>query len=204
MKRMALVLAAVLAAAPAAGASFDDPSWPCVQRKVVHLSWGMMWTGMPIDDALGDWRDDPEIRRLAPVLALRRTPMDRAESLIARFAEDLDTARDRRLALLFKGAFSLIDRERAEIVGGIGRYAEKQTSLAASIDTMRTDLARLEAIESPDFDQQDRIEELRDTIKWNTRIYDERRQSLTHVCESPVILEKRAFSLARAIMAHLP
>jgi hypothetical protein len=35
-------------------------------------------------------------------------------------------------------------------------------------------------------------------------VFDERKQSLTYVCESPVILEKRAFAIARAIMRHLP
>ncbi|MFK8252159.1 hypothetical protein [Ancylobacter terrae] len=34
---------------------------------------------------------------------------------------------------------------------------------------------------------------------WDTRIYDTRTQAVTAVCESPVILEQRAFALARAI-----
>ena len=100
----AAVLATALGAAPALAASSDDPTWPCVQRKVPNLSWGMMWTGMPIDDSLGDWRADEAVARIAPELALRRTPMEEAEAMIARFAEGLDDEAGRRLALLFKGA----------------------------------------------------------------------------------------------------
>lgn len=204
MRSAAILALALLTALPAAAASSDDPSWPCVQGKVERLSWGMMWTGMPLDGSLGDWREDAEIARLAPVLAARRTPMDEAKEKITAFAEGLEEAPERRLALLFKGVFELIDGERREIVDGVARYAEKQTALADKIDAMRVELDELEALEDPSFDQQDRIEELKDEIKWSTRIYDERRQSLTYVCESPVILEKRVFALARAIMTHLP
>ena len=201
----ALLLAAVLAGPVAAAPGSGDPDWPCVQRKVPNLSWGMMWTGLPIDESLGDWRADPAIRDLAPVLAVRRTSIEEARERIAGFAEGLkgDEAA-RRLALLFKGVFGLIDDERSKIVSGITRYAQKQTALAESVDEMRAELAELEEVAEPSFDQQDRIEELEDRIKWSTRVYDERRQSLTYVCESPVILEKRAFSMARAIMAELP
>jgi len=204
--RSALALALILGLPlPGLAADFSDPTWPCVQRKVVHLSWGMMWAGPPIDDSLGDWRADPAIARLAPTLAVRRTPMQEAEAMIARFADGLGSQdRARRLALLFKGVFELIDDERAGIVGGIARYSEAQLRLAERIDAMRVELATLDAAAESDFDQQDRIEELRDKLAWSTRIHDERRQSLVYVCESPVIMEKRAFALARAIMAHLP
>ena len=40
-------------------------------------------------------------------------------------------------------------------------------------------------------------------LLWDTRIFDEREQSLTYVCESPVLLEQRLFALAREIMAQL-
>jgi len=37
----------------------------------------------------------------------------------------------------------------------------------------------------------------------DTRIYDEREQSLTFVCEQPVLLEQRLFKIGREIMARL-
>ena len=38
---------------------------------------------------------------------------------------------------------------------------------------------------------------------WDIRIYDDRRGSLTYLCEQPVLLEQRAFTLARTIVSHL-
>ena len=201
-----LALMAGLLAAPAGAADFSDPTWPCVQRKVPHLSWGMMWTGRPLDDTLGDWRDDAQVAALAPRIAVRRTSMEEVRRRVAEFADGLGGEEEarRRLALLFAGAFELIDDARAEIISGIARYAEKQQGLADRIDARRIELAELQEVADPSFDQMDRMEALSDTVAWDTRIFDERKQSLTYVCESPVILEKRAFSVARTIMDHLP
>ena len=44
---------------------------------------------------------------------------------------------------------------------------------------------------------------LEDALRWDTRIHDERNAALAYVCESPVILEQRAFALAREIQTHL-
>ena len=38
---------------------------------------------------------------------------------------------------------------------------------------------------------------------WDMRIYGDRRSSLSYLCEQPVLLEKRAFVVAKAIAAHL-
>lgn len=200
----ALALGGVSLTQPKA-ADFSDPSWPCIQRKVLHLAPGLMWTGPVIDDSLPDWRADAEIDRLAPVLAARRTSMEEAEKMVADFAGRAGTgeAKNKRLTLLFAAVFALIDRERAEIIGGIGRYSQKQIGLEGRIDAIRDEIATLEAKENRSFDEEDALEELQDKLIWDTRIFKERQQSLTYVCETPVILEQRAFALARAIAGHL-
>ena len=47
----------------------------------------------------------------------------------------------------------------------------------------------------------------RDTLRaerdWDIRIFEDRRQSLVYLCEQPVLLEQRAFALARAIASHM-
>ena len=45
----------------------------------------------------------------------------------------------------------------------------------------------------------DRIEELQDALAWDIRVYKERAQALTFVCETPVLLEQRAFAIARTL-----
>ena len=198
------VLLLVLLPSFATAADFSDPDWPCIQRKVPHLSVGQMWVGPPISEQdLKIWRDDADVAALAPALALRRTSDEDVAALIETLAERLDEQREAKMTRLFAGTFALIERERSQIISGIGRYAKTQTALTAAIEKSQNKLTELLAIENPDFDTQDRIEELEDKIQWDTRIYKDRQQSLSFVCETPVILERRAFSIARAIMEKL-
>ena len=83
-------------------------------------------------------------------------------------------------------------------MAGITRYAHKQEALDGRIDEARHEFAALNAAEPKDFD---RIDALEEEIDWSTRIFQDRQQSLTYVCETPVILEQRAFALGRAIAA---
>ncbi|MEO0820420.1 MAG: hypothetical protein AAF074_08340 [Pseudomonadota bacterium] len=184
--------------------AFQDPDWPCIQRKVVHLSWGQMWAGPPLPEESSAWRGDAEVAALAGRLAARRTSLEEAEALVGRFAGGEDGAEEARVVALFAGAFALIDTERARIVRGIERLARRERARSERLDTLRAEHDTLEASAGPkEFDKLDRIDELADTIAWETRIYNDRRRSLQFVCESPVILEKRAFALARILMAAL-
>lgn len=199
---MATVLAITMAfCGTASAASYDDPDWPCVQRKVLNLSVGQMWAGPLIEEtAFKDWRRDQAVKKLAAVLAVRRTSDEEADALIKDFAAEQGTDKANKLALLFAGIFTLIERERSEIIEGIGRYARTQTALTKTIDADQNELTALKAAAEPNFDL---IEELEDKVLWESRIFKDRQLSLTYVCETPVILEKRAFAMARKIMGLL-
>ncbi|MEM7529761.1 MAG: hypothetical protein AAF416_19180, partial [Pseudomonadota bacterium] len=180
---------------------FGSTDWPCQQRKVRHLSWGQMWAGPPLPEDPSAWRGDEPVNRLVGVLAARRTALSEAEALVqALEAGEEGRDRDARLVALFAGVFQQIDRERARIVDGIERLSRRERSRAERIETMRSTLASLrQDVAKDDYDTLDRIDELEDEVTWETRIYEDRRRSLQFVCESPVILEKRAFALARLI-----
>ncbi|QDL94273.1 hypothetical protein FDP22_18730 (plasmid) [Paroceanicella profunda] len=188
---------AVLCAGAAPAADFKDPDWPCIQPKVGHISIGQMWAG-PLPE--GDWKADREVAALAHRLAQRRTSLEEAQALMSGFVQDGGPARREKLLLAFSGAFELIDHERSALIGGIARYARKQEALTGRIEAKQDDLYRLDALPEAERDA-DRIEELQDEIAWDTRIYRDRAQSLTYVCETPVLLEKRAFALARSVGA---
>ena len=202
MKRLELAAALLVASLlPAGAADFSDPDWPCIQRKVPHLSTGQMWSGPLIEDEdLSAWRKVDDVAALVPVLAVRRTSQEEADALIGAFAETAGPDRAEKLRLLFAGAFALIERERSQIIGGIARYAQTQTALSKAIEEAQNRLTELNKAAEPDWDA---IEEVEDKVFWETRIYKDRAQSLTYVCESPVILERRAFALARSIMAAM-
>ncbi|MEM0922089.1 MAG: hypothetical protein AAGI13_03535 [Pseudomonadota bacterium] len=181
---------------PERAQAFNDPNWPCAQRKVLQLSIGQVWSGpLPADGA--DWRADPKIAALAPILAARRTSMEEAESRISDFA----TGQGADLPLLFAGVFDLIERDRRRLIGGIERYAAQQRGLAEQIDVAQAALVEAKsATAEDDFDALDALEEREDKLLWDIRIYQDRNKSLTYVCESPVIIEKRAFALGRMIL----
>jgi hypothetical protein len=197
MKR-AVTAFAVLAALTGGALAQEDASWPCIQRKQPHLSIGQLWTGPLPDDATAELARRADIAALAQVLEQRRLSLEAAEAQIAAFAETADAA---ELTALFSAIFERIDAYRGEIISGIALYAQKQTTLSAQIEARRQRMAELEATASPDFDLID-AEEAK--LDWDTRIFTDRQQQLTYVCESPVLLEQRAFALAKAIAAHLP
>jgi hypothetical protein len=186
----------VFALAGGAGAE-GEPGWPCIQRKQPHLSVGQLWPGPVPDAGAEELARREDIAALAQVLEQRRLPVEEAEARIAVFAKDADAA---ELTALFLAVFGRIDAYRSQIIHGIGRYSEKQIALSAQIEARRVEMARLEAATDPDFDKIDAEEE---KLDWDTRIFTDRQQQLTYVCETPVILEQRAFSLAKAIAAHL-
>jgi hypothetical protein len=196
MKR--LLLAALLLGTPAIAGPSDDPSWPCIQRKQPHLSIGQLWPGPLPDDSAAELAQRPDIAALAQVLEQRRLSLPEAEAEIAAFAE---RASAEELTALFVAVFDRINAYRSRIMSGVARYAEKQVTLSAQIEARRAELTRLSAAPEPDFDKLD-AEEAR--LDWDVRIFTDRQSQLTYVCETPVILEQRAFALGRAIAAHLP
>ncbi len=186
-----LMPGAVLAAGPV------DPDWPCVQRRQPQLSPGQVWSGPPADDAIAARAAEPDVQRLAKLIAPRRTSMEEAAELVGAFAATADPA---ALTALFLATFGHIQKSRDRVMAGITRYAHKQEALDAHIKAQRREFDRLMAAESPDFDAIDKVEE---DIDWSTRIFQDRQQSLTYVCETPVILEQRAFAIGRLIADHL-
>jgi len=196
------MLGMVAASTGVEAATFDDPTWPCVQRKVSQLSIGQMWTGEILEPEQIAAADE-KLDVLAAALAVRRTSLEEAEQLVDDFAKAAGEDKAEKITLLFALVFERIDSERAELIGGIGRYAGKQAGLAERISKQGEELAKLEAKEDKSNDEFDRLEEIADQVDWDTRIFDERQQSLIYVCETPILLEKRAFALARMMMNHL-
>ena len=195
MKR--IIVALIIAAGPAWPAAGIDPDWPCIQRKQPHLSLGQVWTGPAPDDRIAELARDPRIEALAARLEQRRLPLEDAEAEIADFAAQAD---DAELTALMVAVFGKIEPDRKALIDGIARYGRSQVDMARRIEERRAAMAELESATDPDFDAIDAAEE---ALDWDQRIFTERQQSLTYVCETPVILEQRAFALGRAIASHL-
>ena len=103
------------------------------------------------------------------------------------------------MVALFAATFDHVEPARDRVMAGITRYAHKQAALeAADRGPAPPVRPRSKPLETKDFDRMDEVEK---QLDWATRIFQDRQQSLTYVCETPVILEQRAFALGRAAQA---
>lgn len=187
-----------LLAAPVAAAEPTVPDWPCIQVLVPELAVSQMWAG-PAPEG-GDRTDEGEVAQLAHQLASRSTPIEEAQDAIDRFADSLaPEERNAALARLFQDVLQQINQERSQIIAGIKRYTRRQQDLAEKIAKDSQELADLQPGTIPDAQTQ----ELLEARQWDLRVFEDRRRILTHICEQPVRLEQRAFSLSRAMQARL-
>jgi hypothetical protein len=199
---LGLVTAALLLASgmPPAAAQPADSDWPCIQRLVPELAFSQMWAGPHPDRVKDAASANGEIAELAHRLASRATPDDEAQAAIDRFAANLPAEeRNTQLGLLFDEVLQLINQERSEIIAGIRSYTRRQQDLAEKIAQDGRKLANLQPGTTPDAQTQ----ALLDERQWDLRVFEDRRRILTQICEQPVLLEQRAFSLSRAMQAEL-
>lgn len=207
IRTTALILLLSATATAALAQPKTDPDWPCVQRKVETLSPGQFWTGPDIA-AAGDWGSDNDAAVLAQKIASRRTDLSQVDPLLDTFAEKFGAdkdAKDKALTRVYAGVFEVINGERGKIMNGIARYAQGQRRMAERIRDEADKISQVkdspsqgDATELPK-DQTD----LETKFAWDRRIFQERSQSLTYVCEVPQLLEQRLGELAKRIQAHL-
>lgn len=193
-----IVAATFLAAAGTAHtASNTDPSWPCIQRKVPELSFGQIWNGPEMPASAKDWSNDKRIADLVADVAARRVPLADAQQQIRDFAASLPAnVAEEQLAMLVQGLFDHMDHERSEVIAGIGRYARHQLELAARLRKEASDVDALRAKPAADVNE---IVARTDRLTWETRVFEERVQSLTYVCEVPTLIEQRLYALAKTV-----
>jgi hypothetical protein len=193
---LAVVAAGVAWTGTAVAADPRYPDWPCAQAKVPELSVAAVWDGPPIDSLGESWKNDPQVRDLVAKLAARRTPIEEAQQSAAAFVTGSGTAKGEKAKVLFAGLFAALNQERVEVMNGIERLAQKEKELA---DKVRSDRAALGALQDqPDADAH-KLDDLSNQLQWGTRIFEERRKTIRYVCEVPTVIERRLFTLGRAI-----
>lgn len=199
---MALCLALLTLSSVSFASEEAHPDWPCIQRRVPVISAATMWSEPVLDpEKANDWRKDKAISELVKRLALRRVTIEEAGDLVEKFAMSLnDEERLQKLPLVFQGVLQSINKERAAIIRGIERFTRKQRVLADDVRKSRGELEKALA-EASDGPARDAAQQ---KLDWQTRIHKEREKSLEFVCESPILLEQRAFALAREIQYRLP
>ncbi|MCK5932550.1 MAG: hypothetical protein KAG89_10320 [Fulvimarina manganoxydans] len=170
-------------------------NWPCVQRKVETIQPAQVWAGPSLDTGK-DVALTPDMRALIDRAIARRISGEEAQQMVRDFLADIPDERKEAVGTaLFAEMLRRLNAERTQILAGIERYGSKQKALAAALRKKTAELGRLQR-EAKDITA---INDMREQVVWDTRIFDERRHSLTYVCEVPVLIEQRAFALGREI-----
>jgi hypothetical protein len=196
----AALVSLILLLAPAHAAAARDPDWPCVQVKVPEISPAAVWAGPPFDDVGTKWQDDPKIKDLVARLAARRTSLEDAQKLATEFLGSSAEHRRENGRLLFAGLFDTLNRVRADVINGIERYTRRQREFAERIRSQTLALRALQDQPGADAKQ---VEERAEQLQWDTRIFEDRRRTISYVCEVPVLIEQRLFALGRTIQQEM-
>lgn len=194
------VVAIACAAAGAKAADPRHPDWPCQQIMVPSLSVAAFWTGPSIENVSDAWQKDQAVQDLVLRLAARRTPIEEAEKAASAFISGTPDEKQRKAALLFAGLFATLNRERAQVMDGIERFARRQQELRAKIQAAVSELRQHQDAPNQDATAEDKLGQ---QVAWDTRVFDERRHTIGYVCEVPATIERRLFSLARSIQQAL-
>ena len=176
------------------------PDWPCAQAKVPEISLAAVWAGPPLDDAEDKWKNDPQVSALVEKAAARRLPLEDAQKAVAEFLAQPGTDKTATAKLIFAGLFEQLNGERASIMSGLERVTRKQRQAA---DKIRSDTIALQALQDASPRDQTKIEELGNTLVWETRIFEDRRRVVKFVCEVPTTIDQRLFGLGRTIQQEI-
>jgi hypothetical protein len=178
-----------------------DPDWPCQQIKTPTFSLASVWAGPELDLNSQTWRNESDVTDLATKMAQRRIPMADIESAIADIKAKAGPDAEVKLLRAFAAAFEDLSRQRSQIIDGLDRFGRRQKTLADRIRAESETVQKLSDEKSsgqatPGGDSQERLQ-------WDIRIFDDRRQTATYVCEAPTLIEQRIGEIARAVQKAL-
>ncbi|ATQ68292.1 MULTISPECIES: hypothetical protein [Methylosinus] len=203
MKPIIIVAASALLglAAPSVAQPRPSGDWPCRQVKVPSVAVAGVWTGPAIDDAAKQrLREDLALGELAARISARRTPVEEAQKVVETFAAAAGDKRKERLTALFAGVYERLEAERREVIDGLERYGAKQRQLA---EKLRDESEALRAEQDKTPQDAQKVSRASESLQWDLRVFDERRNALAYVCETPALIEQRLGALARAIEAAI-
>jgi hypothetical protein len=199
---LALALAAPLAPqAIAQSRAKVDPDWPCQQIKAPTFSVASVWAGPTLDLDSQAWRNESDVADLAAKMAQRRVPIADVEAAIEHLKANGGPDADAKLLRAFAAAFGDLSRQRSQVIDGLDRFGRKQNALADRIRAENEAFQRSADQKSdgqapPGADSQDKL-------LWDIRVYNDRHQTASYVCEAPTLIEQRIGEIARAVQKAL-
>jgi hypothetical protein len=191
------ILAALSPRAIAQSGSKADPGWPCQQIKTPTFSLAAVWSGPELDLNSQSWRNESDVADLAAKMTHRRIPIADVESAIADFKAKAGAEADAKLLRAFAAGFQDLSQQRSQILDGLERFGRKQRAMAHRIraenEAVQESVDQNQGAQTPPgADSQERLQ-------WDIRVFDDRRRTVTYVCEVPTLIEQRIGAIARAV-----
>jgi plasmid stabilization system protein ParE len=201
--RGAALLAVLIVVSPQAsaqGRAKTDPDWPCAQVKTPTFSLASVWSGPDLDLNSQSWREDRDIVDLTAKMTQRRVPIADVEAAIADFKAKAGPEAAAKLLRAFAAAFQDLTQQRAQILDGLERFGRKQRAMA---DRIRAESEAAETAADQNGKAQTRPADSAEKLQWDIRVFDDRRQTIRFVCETPTLIESRIGAIARAVQQAL-
>jgi hypothetical protein len=176
-----------------------DPDWPCQQIKTPTFSLAAVWAGPPLDLDSEAWRNESDVADLEAKMAQRRVPIADVESAIKDFKAKAGPDANAKLLRAFAAAFEDLTQQRSQVIEGLERFGRKENALA---DRIRKENDAVQAAsDQKSVSQTAPGVGSRDKLLWDIRIYHDRRQTASYVCEVPTLIEQRIGEIARAVQS---
>ena len=178
-----------------------DPDWPCQQIKTPTFSLASVWAGPQLDLDSQNWRNESDVADLKAQMAQRRVPIADVEAAITDLKAKAGPDADAKLLRAFAAAFTDLSQQRTQIVDGLDRIGRKQKALADRIRAENEDVQK--SSDQNSAGQAPAGGDSQERLLWDLRVFDERRQTVTYVCEAPTLIEQRIGEIARAVQKAL-
>jgi len=198
---LAIAIFASLAPPAVAYTGKTDPDWPCQQIKTPTFSLASIWAGPQLDLDSQNWRNESDVADLEAQMAQRRVPIADVKTAVTDFKAKAGPDADAKLLRAFAAAFADLSEQRSQIVNGLDRIGRKQKALA---DRIRAENEGVQNSADPNHDDQAQPgANNQERLLWDLRVFDDRRQTVTYVCEAPTLIEQRIGEIARAVQQAL-
>jgi hypothetical protein len=198
---LAIAFAAASAQPAIAQRAKADPDWPCPQVKTPTFSLASVWAGPQLDLNSQSWRDEKDVADLVAKMSQRRVPIADVESAIVDFKKGAGADADSKLLRAFAAGFEDLSQQRSQILAGLDRFGRKQRALA---DRVRVEVDAAQKSEDRNQSGQSASgADSQERLQWDTRVFNDRRQLVTYVCETPTLIEQRIGAIARAVQNAL-
>jgi len=182
-------------------AAANDPDWPCIQAFVPVVEMGVLWPQVVPESDLGQWKSDKRIASLAKKLGNLTQYTDEDRALVEQFIESTpEPDHVSTLNRLAEGSLSVANDRRTLYIKGIRKYTRQQSAIAEQIEEGLNKLAQLEL----DNVQSAERDELKETMDWHQRVFDQREHSMIALCDQPVLVEQVTSDVLRDLAQYLP